>query len=105
MKLKLERVIRSPKPEKKYAAIFDLGDGRKKTVHFGATGYGDFIIYSKTEGKESGLKHRRAYLIRHGRDRGLDDPTTPAALSYFITWGPHPDLKKNIAFFKRKFHV
>jgi len=99
--MKLLRVEKSVLPAKKYTAFFDNG----KKVHFGAVGYGDFIIYNRTEGRESANKHRKAYLIRHGRDRGLDDPTTPAALSYYVTWGPYTDLKKNIAAFKKRFGV
>lgn len=99
--MKLLRVVPSALPGKKYAAIFDTG----KTVHFGAEGYGDFLIYSKTEGRESAAKHRRSYLARHASDRGLDDPTTPAALSYYVTWGPYPVLSKNVAAFKKKFGV
>jgi len=101
MKLKLVSVLPSRVPGKKYTAVFDTG----KKVHFGAKGYGDFIIYSRTEGLEAAKKHRRSYLARHAVDRGLDDPTTPAALSYYVTWGPHPDLKKNILAFKRRFRV
>ena len=103
---RLVRISPSRVPGKKYTAVFSTDfDGKTKKVHFGARGYGDFLIYSRTEGKESAAKHRRSYLARHASDRGLDDPTTPAALSYYVTWGPYPVLSKNIAYFKRKFHL
>lgn len=101
---KLLRISPSRAPGKKYTAFFST-DGKPRKVHFGAKGYGDFLIYSRTEGRESAAKHRRSYLARHASDRGLDDPTTPAALSYYVTWGPYPELAKNIAYFKRKFRV
>lgn len=104
--MKLLRVVPSELPGKKYAAVFEIAKGwPPKTVHFGAEGYGDFLIYSKTEGRESAAQHRRSYLARHASDKGLDDPTTPAALSYYVTWGPYPVLSKNVAAFKRKFGV
>lgn len=103
--MKLVSVGPSSLPAKKYAAIFELDGKRKKTVHFGAAGYGDFIIYSRTQGREAAAKHRRSYLARHSVDPGLDDPTTPAALSYYVTWGPHPSLAKNVLAFRRRFRV
>lgn len=101
---KLIKISPSRAPGKKYTAVFSTDGGLKtKKVHFGAKGYGDFLIYSRTRGPQEAKKHRRSYLARHASDRGLDDPTTPAALSYYVTWGPYPVLAKNIAYFKRKF--
>ena len=83
-------------------AIFeDCNTGRKKTVHFGAAGMGDFILYQK-QGREVALLHKQRYIERHRRNENWNDPTTAGSLSLNILWNK-PTLKASIADYKRRF--
>ena len=95
--MKLEKVIPSPKPEKKYTAVFN-NNGRIKNVHFGAKGMDD---YTKTHDKEQ----RERYRQRHAKDLATNDPTRPGFLSYYILWGDSTSLQANITAYKRKFNL
>lgn len=56
-KLKLVKIVRSPKKDKKYMAVFEK-DGRTKSIHFGATGYSDFT-------KHHDVERKKRYITRH----------------------------------------
>lgn len=85
----------------KYVAIFDV-NGREKRTKFGAEGYGDFIIFSKKEGKEGGLHHRENYIRRHSKDLRSKDFTRAGSLSMFILWGDKPNLEYSIKDYRRR---
>jgi hypothetical protein len=57
----------STRPAKKLDAFIDGVFVRA----FGATGYGDFHVYLRTEGRESAEKHRRSYHARHAKDASV----------------------------------
>lgn len=94
----------SPRKEKKLRAIFTLKNGNKKNVDFGATGYKDFTIYSKLEGKEKAKEKRKAYLARHRENEDWSDPMTAGALSRWILW-EKPNLRSAINSFKKRFNL
>ena len=92
--MKLLSIKRSTRSDKKFVATFDDGT----TTHFGAVGYGDYTI---TGDKDK----RKDYRSRHRKDLDTRDPTRAGYLSYYILWGDHKDMKKNIADYKRKFKL
>lgn len=88
-------ILDSNRKNKRFVAVFANGD----KIHFGQDGATTFVDH----GDE---KKRTAYLARHGA--GREDWKTPynaGSLSRWILWGPSPQLKANIAFFKNKFKV
>ncbi len=104
--MRLLSIERSSRPDKKYEATFDLGGGRRKTVHFGAAGHGDFVAYSAASPELARAK-RRAYLARHGAASSGEDwgrPDTPGSLSRWVLW-ESPRLSDAVAKYRRRFGV
>jgi hypothetical protein len=99
--IKLIKVERANDGKHKYTAYF-LVNGKEKHTSFGAEGYGDFIIFTKKEGKESGLNHREKYIMRHKKDLRTNDFTRAGVLSMFILWGNKPNLEVSIKDYKRR---
>ena len=77
-KIKLVKIIRSPRSDKKYRAVFLKGD-KEKVTDFGAKGMSD---YTKHKDKE----RRNRYIDRHMKDLKTNDPTRAGYLSMFILW-------------------
>jgi hypothetical protein len=97
--MKLLEVVKSDRDGKKLKAVFkDDTTGRTKTTHFGATGYDD---YTRTGDKEQ----RERYRTRHKKDLSTGDPTKAGILSYAILWGDSTSIEKNVAAYKKKFHL
>lgn len=98
--MKLLALLYSPKPGKKYVAIFQRPDGSRKEVYFGATGFSDYLLHRDP-------LRRAAYLERHGKSgrERWDVPDTPASLSRWLLWGPTTSLRTNLALFRRRFQV
>lgn len=101
--MRLLRIVRSSRPGKKYQAEFLTSDGRVKTVHFGAAGYGDFIAWS-ARAKALGKAKRAAYLARHGAAEDWTRPDTPATLARYVLW-ERTSLQNAIRAYKRRFRV
>jgi len=95
--MKLISLKKSPRDEKKYVAVFDLGNGRTKTTHFGATGYSDFRSHRSEERKDS-------YIARHSARENFNDPTSAAALSRWLLWNK-PTLEASLRDFKARFNL
>ena len=100
-KLRLVKIVKSPKKEKKYMAVYS--DGKK--VHFGARGMGDHIIYSR-KSKSLGQSRKQAYIGRHKRREnwGKSGARSPGSLSRWILWNK-PSLRASISDYKRKFNL
>lgn len=96
--MKLLRVEKSSKPDKKYMATFELDSGRTKTTHFGQAGAPDYTL---TKDKD----RREAYRTRHRKDLETNDPTRAGYLSYEILWGPFTSVSQNVEYFKRKYNL
>ena len=99
--IELIKIEKANDGKHKFVAIFNV-NGKEKHTKFGAEGYGDFIIFTKKEGKESGLRHRENYIRRHTKDLKTQDFTRAGALSMFILWGNKPDLQASINDYKRR---
>jgi ABC-type sulfate transport system substrate-binding protein len=95
--MKLLKIGKSDKPDKKLMATFET-EGRTKTTHFGSKGMDDYTI---TKDKEQ----RDRYRQRHKKDLDTKDPTRAGYLSWFILWGDSTKMKENIKTFKNKFNL
>ena len=95
---KLVSVKRSSQQGKKWVAEFLMPNGRTKHTHFGATGYLDYTTGNSAE-------RRQEYMRRHHKDLETNDPTRAGFLSYHILWGSSTSMERNIAEFKRRFHL
>ena len=94
MKFRLEK---SPRPEKKWRAMFIHEDGKETHTDFGATGYQDYTQHHSKQ-------RRKQYILRHKARENWNDPTSAGSLSYHLLWGPSVSLEENVRLFKRKFH-
>ena len=92
-KLKLVKIVKSPKPEKKYRAHFSDGTH----TDFGAKGMSDFTKHKDPERK-------KRYMTRHSKRENWNSPKTPGALSRWILWNKDT-LRKSIADYKKKFKL
>jgi len=99
-KIELVKVEKANDGVHKFVAIFNV-NGREKRTKFGAVGYGDFTIFTKEEGKESGLRHRANYNTRHKKDLRTGDVTRAGFLSVFILWNK-PTVEASIIDYKRR---
>ena len=95
--MKLLSIKPSPKPDKKYVAVFETDKGTTKTTHFGQKSADD---YTKTHDKEQ----RARYLARHKKNEHWSDPTSAGSLSKNILWNK-PTITESIASFKKKFNL
>ena len=89
-------IKKSTNSEKKLMAIFYDGDKKIKTVHFGASGYTDYI---KSGGDD---ERKKRYIARHSN--GTEDWNnymTPGSLSRWILWNL-PTLQASIKDYKKK---
>ena len=81
---------------KKYKAVFTKDDGKIKTVHFGASGYQDYL-------QSHDKNQRERYRKRHEKDL-KGDPMRAGYLSYYILWGNSTNIQTNIRSFKSKYN-
>ncbi len=94
--LKLVKITKSPKKDKKLMAVFEK-DGKKIVRHVGAKGYSDYTVHKTPE-------RMRRYSNRHKSRENWNDPTTPGALSKYILWNK-PSLRSSISDYKRRFNL
>ena len=96
--MKLLRLIRSPKPEKKWRAVFETNSGREKNTDFGDSNMEDYTQHKSKE-------RREAYRARHAKDLSTGDPSRAGYLSYYILWGDYTSVRSNLEAFKRKYNL
>lgn len=92
-KLKLLKIVRSPRPEKKLRAYFSDGTH----TDFGAAGYSDFTVHKDPE-------RRSRYDSRHKRREYWNSPKTAGSLSKWVLWNK-PSLKASITDYKKRFNL
>ena len=90
-------IKKSTKEGKKLMAIFTLENGKKKTVHFGASGMSDYTIHKDDERK-------KRYLERHRKNENWSAPMTAGALSRWILWNKKSKVA-SISDYKKKFKL
>jgi len=107
--MKLVSIVPSDRKGKKFKAVFEHGDNKKTTTHFGASGYRDFTLMSNPESKfyikNSGEREkvRQAYLRRHAKEDWMK-PMTAGALSRWILWEKRT-VPAAVRAFRKKFSV
>lgn len=110
--MKLFEIKKAGDGQHKYKAVFCTcpgGETKCKTVQrkvtlFGAEGYKDFTVYSKTETKEIADAHKKSYLARHGATEDFTDPTAASTLSRYILWNL-PTFEESLSDFKKRFKM
>lgn len=101
--MKLKEIVPSKTDGYKYDAVF-IEDEKEKVVHFGASGYHDFILWNKDEGKIFANHRKDLYIMRHKMKEDWNDPTSRGALSRYILWNL-PTLEASIADYKKRFNL
>lgn len=97
-RMKLVKVVKSSKPDKKFMAVFETDTGRTKTTHFGAKNMDDYTLTGNKE-------QRDRYRQRHKKDLDTGDPTRAGYLSYHLLWGDSTSLQQNLAAYRRRFDL
>ena len=92
-------IKKSTNGDKKLMAIFYEGDRKIKTVHFGASGYTDYI---KSGGDD---ERKKRYIARHSNGKeDWNNYMTAGSLSRWILW-ELPTLQGSIKNYKKKFNL
>ena len=102
MPITMKIVEAQAKTGKRFTAIFRIHKGGKiiKITHFGQRNpkTGTYIDHGDKE-------KRKNYRARHKSDLDTKDFKRAGFLSYYLLWGDHKDLKKNIADYKKRFNL
>ena len=88
------QIVKSPKPGKKWRAVFNDGTH----TDFGAAGMDDYTLTGD-------VAQRQRYRSRHRKDLETHDPKRPGYLSYYILWGDSTSMEQNRRAYNRKFNV
>lgn len=95
--MKLIKIVKSDKPDKKMMAVFETESGRTKTIHFGSKGMDDYTI---TKNKDQ----QRRYIQRHRTNEDWAVADTAGALSRYVLWSS-TTIEGGIANYKRRFNL
>lgn len=96
--MKLISVTKSDRDKKKWKAIFEGGDGKRTTTHFGYKGMDDYTLTGDKEARERYRSRARSQLQGRG-------PTSAAYLSFYLLWGDSKSLQENIKNYKKRFNL
>ena len=91
------RIDQSTRTGKKLMAVFNLENGRTRTVHFGSAGSGDYT-------RHRDLVRKRMYLARHAPREDWTSPMTAGALSRWILWNKET-LRDSILDYTQRFDI
>ena len=95
--MKLIKIVKSDKPEKKMMAVFESDSGRTKTIHFGSRGMDDYTITKDKEQMER-------YLKRHKSAENWSKADSAGALSRYVLWSA-TTLEQGIRNYKNRFNL
>lgn len=95
--VKLVKIVKSQKEDKKYDAHFITDKGSSKVVSFGAKGMEDFTTHKDPE-------RQQLYLKRHAKRENWKSPMTAGALSRYVLWSA-TSLRQGIANYKQIFNL
>tara|TARA_R110000824_G_scaffold106952_1_gene252765 strand:- start:524 stop:814 length:291 start_codon:yes stop_codon:yes gene_type:complete len=93
MKVQIKKSNRS---DKKYQATFTDDNNKKKTIHFGASGYPDYTLTGDKLARER-------YRARTKKVYDKAEPMSASRLSFEILWGDSTSLATNIKDYKNKY--
>ena len=96
-KMKLLKIVKSDKPDKKMMAVFETDSKRTKTIHFGAKGMDDFTITKDRE-------QQQRYLNRHRDNENWSKADSAGALSRYVLWSA-TTLEQGIRNYKQRFNL
>ena len=95
-KIVLQEVVKSPKSEKKWRAIFQIGN-RTIRRDFGQKGAEDYTMHHDKE-------RRNRYITRHTKDLSTNDPTRAGYLSMYVLWNK-PSFHTSLADYKKRLNI
>ena len=87
----------SVRAQKKFTAVFELANGRQRTVHFGAAGASDYTQHGDDARKDQ-------YLARHAPRENWDAPMTAGALARWVLWN-RENLRDSIIDYAQRFDL
>ena len=99
--MKLVKIVKSSKKNKKFDAIFLKDNGKNKTVSFGAAGMNDYTL---TKDKDARLRYRKRHmkdLKTEANKKGLG----AGSLSFYLLWGDSTSLQENIKAYRKRFNL
>ena len=104
MTIKLLKITKSDKPEKKFTAFFEIDKDNKKKgkiTHFGFDNPDD-----KTNDftKHGDLERRNRYINRAKEQLAHGDPTRASYLSMFLLWNK-PSFKDSVKDYNRRLNI
>jgi len=97
--MKILSVGLSPLSSKKYRAHFEDGE-RKFHVDFGAPNATTWVNGASEQTRENYIKRHSALERTY-----WSIPTTPAALSRYLTWGDSRSMAENLRAYKKRFRL
>lgn len=97
--MKILSVGLSPLESKKYRAHFEDGE-RKFHVDFGQPNATTWVNGASKETRENYIKRHSALEKTY-----WNVPTTPAALSRYLTWGESRSMAENLRAYKKRFNL
>ena len=92
----------SPRPKKRFLAVFRNSKGKMEKSHFSMKrekGLPTTFIDGASE------KKRDAYRARHLKGLNGSKPTSPAHLAFYVTWGETRNLERNLKSYLTKFKI
>jgi len=84
-----DRKIGKPFPSKvkgKKFSVYVMKDGKRKLIHFGATGYPDWRSGTATKEQRASYRARASGILKKDGSRAIDDRSSPAYYSYNYLW-------------------
>lgn len=103
MDIKFLNLKKSDKDKFKYVISLVVDDKVKK-IYFGASGYNDYTIYSKTLSKEEANKKKDNYIKRHQVNEDWNDPLKKGTLSRFILWNKQ-NIDDSLKDYLKRFNI
>ena len=107
MFIKLKKLSKSLKKDKKFTAIFEIKknstdkSGKTQTRHFG---YNNPDDKNNDYTKHGDISRRNRYIIRHEKDLSTGDPSRAGFLSMFILWNK-PNIEAAVKDYNRRLNI
>lgn len=107
MFIKLKKLSKSLKKDKKYTAVFEIKknstdkNGKTTTRHFG---YNNPDDKTNDYTRHGDINRRNRYIIRHEKDLNTGDPSRPGFLSMFILWNK-PTIEASVKDYNKRLNI
>ena len=90
------------KSDRKDKKLMLINNESNKKIHFGASGYMDFVKYIKRDGLEKANERKRLYTNRHKKED--KSKINPSSLSQFILWNK-TNLRDSIKDYQKRYKI